>query len=66
LNGVQNGGSKKLGLNNLVPVLKQMSMEYMFKSVFSFEVEVQGAHVNREADIIQFSNGDVAVAQRQL
>lgn len=55
-----------MGLNNLVPVLKQMSMEYMFKSVFSFEVEVQGAHVNREADIIQFSNGDVAVAQRQL
>ncbi|GJY80667.1 hypothetical protein Tco_0493418 [Tanacetum coccineum] len=28
-------GSNKLGLSNLVLVLKQVSMEYMFKSVFS-------------------------------
>lgn len=29
-------------------------------------MELQGAHVNREDEVIQYSNDDAAVAQREL
>ncbi|GJY00126.1 hypothetical protein Tco_0357144 [Tanacetum coccineum] len=46
-------GSNKLGLSNLVLVLKQVSMEYMFKSVFSLRwncKELKGIVKLRESD----------------
>ncbi|GKB56607.1 hypothetical protein Tco_0912793 [Tanacetum coccineum] len=56
----------KLGSNNLVLVLKQESMEYMMKKRVWFEVELQGAQGDREAEVFQVSNDDTAVAQRRL
>nr|GEW78989.1 zinc finger, CCHC-type [Tanacetum cinerariifolium] len=57
---------KKLGSNNLVLVLKQESMEYMIKKHVWFEVELQGAQRDHEAEVFQVSNNDTAVAQRRL
>ncbi|GKA20715.1 hypothetical protein Tco_0700704 [Tanacetum coccineum] len=60
------GFQNKLGSNNLVLVLKQESMEYMIKKRVWFEVKLQGAQGDREAEVFQVSNDDTAVAQRRL
>ncbi|GJT07138.1 hypothetical protein Tco_0841600 [Tanacetum coccineum] len=41
-------------------------MEYMMKKRVWFEVELQGAQGDREAEFFQVSNDDTAVAQRRL
>ncbi|GJX15234.1 hypothetical protein Tco_0206992 [Tanacetum coccineum] len=41
-------------------------MEYMMKKRVWFEVELQGAQGDREAEVFQVSNDDTAVAQRRL
>ncbi|GJS63280.1 hypothetical protein Tco_0677844 [Tanacetum coccineum] len=45
---------------------KQDSMEYKIKKHVWFEVELQGAQGDREAEVFQVSNDDAAVAQRWL
>ncbi|GKG12801.1 hypothetical protein Tco_0347038, partial [Tanacetum coccineum] len=42
------------------------SMEYMMKKRVWFEVKLQGAQGDREAEVFQVSNDDTAVTQRRL
>ncbi|GKC66046.1 hypothetical protein Tco_1098644 [Tanacetum coccineum] len=56
----KHGGSKKVGFKQLGVHGVQVE-----KHVW-FEVELQGAHRNREVEVFQVSNDDVVVAQRRL
>ncbi|GKA43238.1 putative reverse transcriptase domain-containing protein [Tanacetum coccineum] len=65
--GVQNhGGSKQVEFKQLGPGVKiGVHVVHVQKRVW-FEVELHGAQKNHEAEVIQDSNDDVAVAQRKL
>ncbi|GJR34596.1 hypothetical protein Tco_1210280 [Tanacetum coccineum] len=56
----KHGGSKQVGFKQLGVHGVQVE-----KRVW-FEVELQGAHRNRKAEVFQVSNDDVVVAQRRL
>ncbi|GKA58295.1 hypothetical protein Tco_0757483 [Tanacetum coccineum] len=62
--GFKQLGSKQVGFKQLGS--KQDSMEYKIKKRVWFEVELQGAQGDREAEVFQVSNDDTAVAQRRL
>ncbi|GJU30343.1 hypothetical protein Tco_1173932 [Tanacetum coccineum] len=60
---VQHGGSKQVGFKQLGPGIETGVHDE--KRVW-FEVELQGAQGDREAEVFQVSNDDIAVAQRRL
>ncbi|GJX16746.1 hypothetical protein Tco_0217578 [Tanacetum coccineum] len=74
--GLKQLGSKQVGFKQLG--VKQVGFKQLGSGVeigvhgvqdkkrVWFEVELQGAQGNREAEVFQVSNNDVAVAQRRL
>ncbi|GJX69523.1 hypothetical protein Tco_0305250 [Tanacetum coccineum] len=64
--GFKQLGHKQVGSNNLVLVLKQESMEYMIKSMFSLRWNYRELKRDREAEVFEVSNDDTALAQRRL
>ncbi|GJW52528.1 hypothetical protein Tco_0096613 [Tanacetum coccineum] len=62
----KHGGSKQVGIKQLGPGVETgVHRVYDEKRVW-FEVELQGAQGDREAEVFQVSNDDTAVAQRRL
>ncbi|GJS01265.1 hypothetical protein Tco_0317773, partial [Tanacetum coccineum] len=55
----KHGGSKQVGFKQLGPGIKVHDEKRVW-----FEVELQGAQGDREAEVFQVSNDDTAVAQR--
>ncbi|GJR05502.1 zinc finger, CCHC-type containing protein [Tanacetum coccineum] len=67
VNIVQNhGGSKQVGLKQLGPGVETRVHGVHDEKRVWFEVELQGAQGDREANVFQVSNDDTAVAQRRL
>ena len=63
---LKHGGSKQVGFKQLgLGVKTRVHGVHVQKRVW-FEVELQGAQENREAEVIQESNDHAAVAQRNL
>nr|GEU72040.1 hypothetical protein [Tanacetum cinerariifolium] len=59
-------GSKQVGFKQLGPSVETgVNGVHDEKNVW-FEVKLQGAHGDREAEVFQVSNDDTAVAQRRL
>ncbi|GJU43342.1 zinc finger, CCHC-type containing protein [Tanacetum coccineum] len=56
----------KVGFKQLGPGVETGIHEVHDEKRVSFEVELQGAHGDREAEVFQVSNDDTAVAQRWL
>ncbi|GKA91517.1 zinc finger, CCHC-type containing protein [Tanacetum coccineum] len=59
-------GSKQVGFKQLGPGVETGVHEVHDEKRVWFEVELQGAHGGREAEVFQVSNDDTAVAQRWL
>ncbi|GJR01837.1 zinc finger, CCHC-type containing protein [Tanacetum coccineum] len=65
--GVQkHGGSKQVGFKQLSPGVETGVHEVQDEKRVWFEVELQGAQGDREAEVFQVSNDDAVVAQRRL
>ncbi|GKA07745.1 hypothetical protein Tco_0686969, partial [Tanacetum coccineum] len=62
----KHGGSKQVGFKQLGPGVETGVHGVHDKNRVCFEVELQGAQGNREAEVFQVSNDDTAVAQRRL
>ncbi|GJS71789.1 hypothetical protein Tco_0704630 [Tanacetum coccineum] len=62
----KHGGSKQVGFKQLGPGVKTGVHEVHDEKRVWFEVELQGAQGDREAEVFQVSNDDTAVAQRRL
>ncbi|GKA17742.1 hypothetical protein Tco_0697579 [Tanacetum coccineum] len=64
--GFKQLGVKQVELKQLGLGVKTRVYEVQFDKRVRFEVELQGAQENREAEVFQVSNDDAAVAQRWL
>ncbi|GJY34554.1 hypothetical protein Tco_0419023 [Tanacetum coccineum] len=62
----KHGGSKQVGFKQLGPGVETRVHGVHDEKRVWFEVELQGAQRNREAEIFQVSNDDLEVAQRWL
>ncbi|GJV48323.1 hypothetical protein Tco_1438535 [Tanacetum coccineum] len=62
----KHGGSKQVGFKQLGPGVETGVHGVHDEKRVWFEVELQGAQGDREAEVFQVSNDDTAVAQRQL
>ncbi|GKA97052.1 zinc finger, CCHC-type containing protein [Tanacetum coccineum] len=62
----KHGGSKQVGFKQLGPGVKTGVHGVHDEKRVWFEVELQGAQGDREAEVFQVSNDDTAVAQRWL
>ncbi|GJV15146.1 zinc finger, CCHC-type containing protein [Tanacetum coccineum] len=62
----KHGGSKQVGFKQLGPGVETGVHEVHDVKRVWFEVELQGAQGDREAEVFQVSNDDAAVAQRRL
>ncbi|GJV05322.1 hypothetical protein Tco_1338891 [Tanacetum coccineum] len=62
----KHGGSKQVGFKQLGPGVETGVHGVHDEKHVWFEVELQGAQMNREAEIFQVSNDDLEVAQRRL
>ncbi|GJU71575.1 hypothetical protein Tco_1262980 [Tanacetum coccineum] len=62
----KHGGSKQVGFKQLGPDIETGVHGVHDEKRVWFEVELQGAQGDHEADVFQVSNNDTAVAQRQL
>ncbi|GKB91928.1 hypothetical protein Tco_0964200 [Tanacetum coccineum] len=60
----KHGGSKQVGFKQLGPGVETGFHGVQDEKRVWFEVELQGAQGNREAEVFQVSNDDAAVAQR--
>ncbi|GKD85956.1 hypothetical protein Tco_1357110 [Tanacetum coccineum] len=60
----KHGGSKQVGFKQLGPGVKTGVRGVQYEKRVRFEVELQGAQGDREAEVFQVSNDDTAVAQR--
>ncbi|GKA53721.1 zinc finger, CCHC-type containing protein [Tanacetum coccineum] len=64
--GLKKLGSKQVGFKQLGPGVETGVHGVQVDKRVWFEVELQGAQGNRESEVFQVSNDDVAVAQRWL
>ncbi|GKF97789.1 hypothetical protein Tco_0293610, partial [Tanacetum coccineum] len=64
--GFKQLGRKQVGFKQLGPGVETGVYGVQVDKRVWFEVELQGAQGNREAEVFQVSNDDVAVAQRRL
>ncbi|GKF72760.1 hypothetical protein Tco_0208874, partial [Tanacetum coccineum] len=64
--GFKQLGQKQVGFKQLGPGVETGFHEVQDEKHVWFEVELQGAQVDREAEVFQVSNDDTAVAQRRL
>ena len=64
--GFKQLGDKQVGFKQLGPGIKTGVHGVQVDEHVWFEVELQGAQENREAEVVQDSNDDAAVAQRKL
>ncbi|GJS24353.1 hypothetical protein Tco_0452985 [Tanacetum coccineum] len=62
----EHGGSKQAGLKQLGPGVETGVHRVHDEKHVWFEVELQGAQGDREAEVFQVSNDDTAVVQRRL
>ncbi|GJT58105.1 hypothetical protein Tco_0993159 [Tanacetum coccineum] len=62
----KHGGSKQVGFKQLGPGIETGVHEVHDEKRVWFEVELQGAQGDREAEFFQVSNDDTVVAQRRL
>ncbi|GKB98158.1 hypothetical protein Tco_0984295 [Tanacetum coccineum] len=62
----KHGGSKQVGFKQLGPGVETGVHGVHDEKRVWFEVELQGAQRDREAEVFQVSNDDTAVAQRRL
>nr|GEU68389.1 hypothetical protein [Tanacetum cinerariifolium] len=62
----KHGGSKQVGFKQLDPGVETQVHRVHDETRVWFEVELQGAQGDREAEVFQVSNDDTAVAQRRL
>ncbi|GJY52010.1 hypothetical protein Tco_0442857 [Tanacetum coccineum] len=62
----KHAGSKQVGFKQLGPSVETGVYGVHDEKCVWFEVELQGAQRDREAEVFQVSNDDTAVAQRQL
>ncbi|GKB68496.1 zinc finger, CCHC-type containing protein [Tanacetum coccineum] len=62
----KHGGSKQVGFKQLGPGMKTVVHGVHDEKRVWFEVELQGAQGDHEAEVFQVSNDDTAVAQRRL
>ncbi|GJV91428.1 hypothetical protein Tco_1539241 [Tanacetum coccineum] len=62
----KHGGSKQVGFKQLGPGIETGVHGVHDEKRVWFEVELQGAQRDREAEVFQVSNDDTAVAQRRL
>ncbi|GKB83180.1 hypothetical protein Tco_0950075 [Tanacetum coccineum] len=62
----KHGGSKQVGFKQLEPGVETGVHGVHDEKRVWFEVELQGAQGDREAEVFQVSNDDTAVAQRRL
>ncbi|GJZ69542.1 hypothetical protein Tco_0633092 [Tanacetum coccineum] len=62
----KHGGSKQVGFKQLGPGVETGVHGVHDEKRVWFEVELQGAQGDREAEVFQVSNDDTAVAQRRL
>ncbi|GJS88512.1 zinc finger, CCHC-type, retrotransposon gag domain protein [Tanacetum coccineum] len=64
--GFKQLGHKQVGFKQLGPGVETGVHRVQVEKCVWFEVELQGAQGDREAEVFQVSNDDTAVAQRQL
>ncbi|GJV78981.1 hypothetical protein Tco_1514851 [Tanacetum coccineum] len=64
--GFKQLGHKQVGFKQLGPGVETGSHRVQDEKSILFEVELQGAQGDREAEVFQVSNDDTAVAQRRL
>ncbi|GKA47062.1 hypothetical protein Tco_0739945 [Tanacetum coccineum] len=64
--GFKQLGQKQVGFKQFDPGVETRVHGVQVEKRVWFEVELQGAQGNREVEVFQVSNDDVAVAQRQL
>ncbi|GJS42668.1 hypothetical protein Tco_0567711 [Tanacetum coccineum] len=62
----KHGGSKQVGFKQLSPGVETRVHGVHDEKRVWFEVKLQGAQGDREAEVFQVSNDDTAVAQRRL